>query len=294
MLRRIVTFTIALAAVLYGGAIAYLRLNERNLVFHPAERAVHEPAAQWGLHERTVNYASGDGTRLNAWIVPAQSSDSSGFWMLICHGNYGNIGYGDRPEFYRDARDTGLNLLAFDYRGFGASEGTPAESGLYADAMASYRYLTDTLHVPTDRIVIFGHSLGSGVAIELATHVRSAALVVEGAYTSVPNRGQELYPFLPVRLVASQRFASIEKIASVRVPKLFLHSPTDNVSPFAHGQLLFAAATQPKRFVSVKGGHMESFKLDQATYFGAIHALVQSLGGAAPAVAYPAPAAKSP
>lgn len=275
---RIFLWTLlTLAFLVVGGATTYLAINERQLVFHPAGREVATPPAALALRERAIEYASGDGTTLTAWIVPGAAPDSVGYWMLICHGNYGNIGYGDRPAFYASARDIGLNLFAFDYRGFGASEGAPEEQGLYADAEASYRYLTDSLHVPANRIVIFGHSLGSGVAIELATRVPAAALVVEGAYTSVVDRGQELYPFLPVRFVASQRFASIEKIARVRAPKLFLHSPSDDVIPFAHGQRLFAAATGPRRFVPVVGGHMESFKQDKATYFGALAALVASL-----------------
>lgn len=277
MLRRLITIAVGLLIIGYTGAIAYLKIRETSLVYHPAERAVAEPDTQFKLNKREVAFASGDSTMLTAWIVPGLAPDSAGYWLLVCHGNYGNIGYGDRPDFYHRNAQLGLNVFAFDYRGFGASDGTPSEQGLYADALASYRYLTDTLHVPYDRIVIFGHSLGSGVAIELATHVMAAALVVEGAYTAVPDRGQELYPLLPVKLIATQRFASIDKIKNVRVPKLFLHSPADDIIPFAHGQRLFAAATEPKAFVSVNGGHMEAYRIDAPTYFGAIRRLVRSL-----------------
>ena len=275
--RRLASATLALAVAGYGGAAAWLKVNETSLVFHPAERVVHAPPAGFALGQRSVSYPSADGTRLNAWVVPAARADSTGYWLLVCHGNYGNIGYGDRPRFYAYARDVGLNLLAFDYRGFGESGGAPDERGLYDDAEASYRYLTDSLHVPPGRIVLFGHSLGSGVAIELATRVAAAALVVEGAYTSVPDRGQELYPYLPVRLLAGQRFASIDKVGRIAMPKLFLHSPTDEIIPFTHGERLFAAAAAPKRFVAVKGGHMDAFREDRAVYFGAIRALVDAL-----------------
>lgn len=264
-----------LVLVSYGGATAYLRLNEKAYVFHPAERAVSAPAAALNLQQRSVHYASTDGTALTAWIVPAATADSSGMWMLICHGNYGNIGYGQRPEFYAGMRDLGVNLFAFDYRGFGESAGVPDEAGMYEDAVASYHYLTDSLHVPASQIVIFGHSLGSGVATELATRVSAAALVLEGAFTSVPDRGQEIYRVLPVKLIATQRFASLSKIASVREPKLFLHSPEDDVIPFAHSQRLLAAATGTRRLVSVRGGHMDAFRIDKATYFGAIAELLQ-------------------
>lgn len=276
MLRRLGTIVLGIATVGYGGSAAWLKINETALVYHPAARAVAEPAPGYELHQRAVSYRSGDGTRLSGWIVPARK-DSSGYWLLICHGNFGNIGFGQRPDFYARMRDVGLNLLAFDYRGFGASEGSPQEAGLYEDAVASYHYLTDSLHVPADRIILFGHSLGSGVAIETATRVPAAALIVEGAYTSVPDRGQELYPYFPVKLIASQRFASLEKIGRVQMPKLFLHSPEDAVIPFAHGQALFAAATEPKRFVSVKGGHEDAFSIDDAKYHDAIRELIAAL-----------------
>lgn len=245
------------------------------MVFHPADRLVATPSPFFKLRQRTVTYPSGDGTPLSAWIVPAAAADSSGMWLLICHGNYGNIGYGQRPEFYAFARDVGLNLLAFDYRGFGESGGAPDEAGLYADAMASWRYLTDSLHVPADHIVIFGHSLGSGVATELATQVDAAALVLEGAFTSVVDRGQELYPLLPVKLIGSQRFPSLDRIGQVAEPKLFLHSPEDDVIPFAHSERLLAAASGAKRLVRVRGGHMDAFSDDKETYFGALREIVQ-------------------
>lgn len=275
--KRLAKIVLIAACVAYVAIIVGMRMGETSMVYHPAERRVDVPSPSFALHQREVRYPSADGTPLSAWIVPAASQDSSGMWLLICHGNYGNIGYGQRPEFYAFARDVGLNLFAFDYRGFGASGGTPDEHGLYADAEASWRYLTDSLHVPPSRIIIFGHSLGSGVATELATRVDAAALAVEGAFTSVSDRGQELYPLLPVTLLSTQRFASLDKIGNVREPKLFLHSPEDDVIPFAHGERLAAAAPAPKAFVSVRGGHMDAFSVDKATYFGALRELARQV-----------------
>jgi fermentation-respiration switch protein FrsA (DUF1100 family) len=208
-------------------------------------------------------------------------------WLLICHGNLGNIGYRQRPEYYALIRDLGINLLAFDYRGFGESTGAPEERGLYADATASYEYLTRTLRVPPERLVIFGHSLGSGVAIELASRVPAAGLIVEGAFTSVVERGQELFPLFPVGLIATQRFPSLDRIASINMPKLFLHSPEDTVIPYAHGRRLFDAARDPKRIVDVKGGHEYAFRKDQATYAAAIAQLFREVMPAPAAVTSP-------
>jgi uncharacterized protein len=277
VIKRFLYTLAGLGTLGYGGAVTYLKVNEQELVFHPAERAVASPAASWDLRHRSINYRSTDGTRLNAWIVPGRGPDSTGFWLLVSHGNYGNIGYGERPEFYAAMRDLGLNLFAYDYRGFGESEGSPTELGLYEDAVASYRFLTDTLGVSPSRIIIFGHSLGSGVATELATRVKAAALVVEGGYTSVPDRGQELYPFMPVRLIAGERFESIAKVPRITIPKLYLHSPTDDIIPFHHAEQVVTAAAEPKRLVPVRGGHMLAFREDAATYFGAIRELVKTL-----------------
>lgn len=291
----LVKLAVALPVLLYLGVLAFLRLREPRMLFHPDTRVVSNPAAEFGLRERTVSYASADGTRLSAWIVPAAHSDSSGMWLLICHGNLGNIGYGERPRFYAAMRDLGVNLLAFDYRGFGASEGVPDERGLYDDAVASYRFLRDSLGVPAERIILFGHSLGTGVAVETATRVPAAALVVEAGYTSIADRGQELYPYLPVRYIMRSHFASLEKIARVRVPILFLHSRTDDVIPYAHGERLFAAATGRKRFVTVRGAHDDAFRVDSSTYFGAIAELVRSVTpGAAIAATASSAAAAAP
>jgi len=274
---RVLRGLVAVVVVLYLAALGYLRFNERAFIFQPDERRVAEPAPTFALRQRTISYPSTNGVTLSAWTVPAGGPTPSNVWLLICHGNLGNIGYGQRPEFYAFMRDVGLNLFAFDYRGFGASTGSPDEQGVYADATASYEYLTRTLGVPPEHVVIFGHSLGSGVAIELASRVRAAGLIVEGAYTSVTDRGQELYPLLPVRLVSSQRFPSIDRIASVAMPKLFLHSPEDAVIPYAHGRRLFDRAQPPKRFVDVRGGHENAYSVDKAIYYGAIAAFVEEV-----------------
>jgi len=276
--KTILVWTVMLCTIAYTGIVTYVMLNQKAMIYHPEGRQVATPAAEFSLHEQRVSYPSTDGVNLTAWIVSTNPPhDAHGMWMLICHGNLGNIGFGQRPEFYAFMRDTGLNLLAFDYRGFGESTGSPDEHGLYADAQASYDYLTKTLHISPDHIIIFGHSLGSGVAIELASKVPAAGLVIEGAYTSVVQRAQEIYPLLPITLVVSQRFPSIDRIGSIKTPKLFLHSPEDSIIPYAHGQRLYAAAHGPKRFIDVKGGHENAYRTDKVKYYGAIAQLLREV-----------------
>jgi len=277
-ITRILRGLAGLLVLSYLGAIGYLRVNEKTFVFEPAQRQVRAPAPVFALDEQRVTYPSSDGVTLSAWIVRASAATpASNMWLLICHGNLGNIGFRQRPEYYALIRDLGINLLAFDYRGFGESTGTPDESGLYADATASYQYLIRTLSVPPERLVVFGHSLGSGVAIELASRLPVAGLIVEGAFTSVVDRGQELFPLFPVGLIATQRFPSLDRIASIDVPKLLLHSPEDRVIPYAHGRRLFEAARAPKRLVDVKGGHDDAFRIDRAVYADAIWQLFREV-----------------
>lgn len=261
----------------YAAVLGYLRLNERAFIFLPDERVVAAPPAAFALNHERVTYPSTDGVTLSAWMIPARPADANRPWLLICHGNYGNIGFGQRPEFYAFMRDLGINLFAFDYRGYGDSTGAPDEAGVYEDARASYDYLTRQRGVPASRVVIFGHSLGTGVAVELATQVAAAGLIVDAPYTSIVDRAQELYPLLPIRLVASQTFPSLDRIRRVAMPKLFLHSPEDEIIPIAHGRRLFEAAEGPKRFVEVKGGHENAYRVDREVYYGAIAEFLRSL-----------------
>jgi uncharacterized protein len=268
---------VVLVLLAYLGLLLLLRLNESRLIYFPgAERKLLASPAHLGLPIQRVQFEAEDGIRLVSWVIPA-AAGGKGFWLLICHGNAGNLSQFGRPDHYAGLRQLGLNQLAFDYRGYGESEGAPSEEGLYKDASAAYSYLREQLGVEPDRIVIFGHSLGSAVAVHLAGRVPSAGLIVEGALTSVIKRGAELYPYIPVRWIGRSRYASIDKISRVTVPKLFLHAKGDEVIPIAHGRRLYEAAPPPKTFVELNGGHGDTFDVDSARYFGAIRGFISDL-----------------
>lgn len=265
-------------AAAYVVLLVLLRLGEPRLLYFPGPRALLPPPPELDLPVERVGFRAEDGVRLASWVIPA-AADAP--WLLICHGNGGNISDAGRPYHYAGLRAEGLNLFAFDYRGYGESEGAPSEDGLYRDAEAAYRYLRDSLGVSPDRIVLFGHSLGSAVAVELARRVPAAGLILDGALTSVPDRGQELYPVFPVRWLAASRYDSREKIGRLALPKLFLHAERDEVIPIEHGRRLYQAAAPPKRFVALAGGHADAFEADSAVYFGEIRRFVTELGGRA-------------
>jgi fermentation-respiration switch protein FrsA (DUF1100 family) len=270
---------ILLVVIAYLGLLLLLRLNESRLIYFPGSvRRLTDAPAELQLPVRRAAIRTEDGLTLGSWVIPA-GPDSTGYWVLICHGNAGNLSEFGRPAHYARLRTLGLSLLAFDYRGYGESEGAPSEAGLYRDADAAYQYLRGGLRVPPERIIVFGHSLGSAVAVDLASRVPAAGLILDGALTSVIERGAELYPYIPVRWIGRSRFSSIDKISRVSIPKLFLHARADDVVPLAHGRRLFEAALPPKTFVELNGGHGDAFELDSATYFGSIRKFVKGLGG---------------
>ena len=178
------------------------------------------------------------------------------FWILFLHGNASSIQTPDVQDKLRKLRALGYGVFAFDYRGFGASEGTPSETGLYQDAMTAYRHLTESHGIAPSRLLIFGHSLGSGVGVELATRVKAAGLALDGAFTSVPDAGQARYPWLPVHLLARNRFESIDRIDRVSMPVLFIHSVGDTFVPYEEGRALFEKAREPKYWLEVTDGHI--------------------------------------
>ena len=278
-LRRALLALAALLIVPYAGVLVWFRVNENAILFHPKRGALRAPPATLDLASRDVALRSGDGTPLVARLIPPPAgvpADRAG-WILYLHGAGGNIATRGYNEAWALFKRLGLGVLAVDYRGFGESGGVPSEEGVYRDADAAYQMLNEQLGVPASRIVIYGYSLGSAVAIDLATRVPAAGLIVEGALLSVPARGAELYPYLPVSWLARNRFASVDKIAAVTMPKLFVHARADEVIPIAHGQRLFALARPPKYFQAVAGGHTDAFRVDES-FFSAIAGFVTGLG----------------
>ena len=196
-------------------------------------------------------------------------------WVLFLHGNGATVASRVNISHYRQLRELGTSILAPEYRGFAGLDGVPSEASLHADARASYQSLRDRLHVPVDRLVIYGWSLGSAVAVDLASEVPSAAVILEGAPASLVDIGHRRYPFFPIRLLMRNPFDSISKVDRIRAPMLFIHSPEDVVIPIDEGRRLFAAARGEKTFVEVRGGHVDSADTDPSVFFGAIRAFLE-------------------
>ena len=294
VVRRGALAVAALIVLGYGGAVASVRLNEINLVYQPLQLgggAVQPLPDSLHLVSERLTLVSGDGVKLSGIVIPA--ADTAAQWLLYLHGNAGNVTSSLLPPFYARVHALGLNIAAIDYRGYGDSEARrPSETGVYADARALYDWLRTVKGVPSSRIIIYGHSLGAGPATELALHAEAAGLILEGAFTSVPDRGAEVYPWLPVRWLATQRFANLDKIGSVAMPKLLMHARDDSIIPFEHGLRLFAAASAPKQWVELKGGHMRAFLDDSAHFWGPVGDFALRLRSDLPQGESPLPSAR--
>jgi fermentation-respiration switch protein FrsA (DUF1100 family) len=252
---------LGLAAVLvYAGWGLTLLFMQPRLIYRPLREVVCTPADR-GLRHEDVAFRSRDGVKLAGWYVPA--SDAR-FTVLFCHGNGGNIMHAINAV--KTFHEMGLNCLAFDYRGYGDSEGKPTEAGTYLDALAAFDWLTQVKGTPAERIILCGRSLGGAIAAHLATEVRPAALALEGTFTSYADIGAHFYPYMPVRLFARFRYDTLASVKQVRCPLLVVHSKDDRVVPLQFGARLFDAAPQPKQFTEIIGSHNDGFVVSADRY----------------------------
>ena len=257
---RIALSVLKIAAAVYIGLCILLFFRQSHMVYFPLAAVMQKPS-DVGLTYESVVLMTADGVRLAGWYVPCENARGT---VLMCHGNGGNIG--DRLHPIGLFHELGLNVLIFDYRGYGASAGKPSEEGTYQDAQAAWQYLTEKRNTPPDKIVVFGRSLGGAVAAGQAERVAPAALILEATFTSIPEMGAKLYPWLPIRLLSRYRYNTLARLERIHCPVLIAHSRDDEMIPFAHGQRLFAAAREPKTFFELTGDHNEGEALTSPAY----------------------------
>jgi fermentation-respiration switch protein FrsA (DUF1100 family) len=246
--------TIVLVAVAAGMLLVVVapRLIENQLIYFPPRYPEGFPPPQTYESEvEDVWLLTADGVRINAFY---RSNPASKQVLLWFHGNAENIGYG--LEHLRALAKTGANILAVDYRGYGKSEGKPDEAGVYRDADAAYDYLIKQRHFRAQGIIIYGHSLGGAVAVNLASRRPCGGLIVESSFTSARAMARRMFGIPLIAYVVKSRFDSQHLIRDVHAPILIVHGTRDEVIPFAMGQQLFAAAPEPKTFYPIEGaGH---------------------------------------
>jgi len=221
---------------------------ENSIVFVPSKY----PEGNWqpaGLPVEDAWFTAPDGTRLHGWYCPHPRPRAV---VLFAHGNAGNLSH--RAELIRQLHDIHqLSVMTFDYRGYGRSEGEPSEEGVLEDARAARAWLAQRARVHPLDIVLMGRSLGGGVVVDLAATEGARGLILESTFTSLPEVAGE-HVWLPTKLLMQNRLNSLEKIADYRGPLLISHGDADQLISYEHGQRLFAAANEPKRFITIAGG----------------------------------------
>lgn len=270
--RRVIRTALIALTVVVLALLACTRWIESHSVFYPL-KDVQETPKDVGILYEEVTIPTADGVRLNAWFV--RGSPASKSIMIFCHGNGGNIGH--RVLWLKAFHDLGLNVLLFDYRGYGKSTGRPSEQGVYQDAVAVYDYLMHRPDVDRHHITAYGESLGGAVAIDLATKRSLGGLVVDSSFSSARDMAKLLYPGLPTWFMTC-RFDSVTKVRHLEIPKLFIHNYDDSIIPFVIGRRLYDAAAEPKMFVPMRGGHGEGLIHDAQKFNRTLKVFVKSIG----------------
>ncbi len=280
MVRRLFRSTVHLAvggaaAVALILAVGVTGVLDRFFLYFP-ERELAATPSEAGLAYEDVSFTAEDGINLHGWFVPGRG-DVTWLWF---HGNAGNIS--SRLGNLKQLHDSlGVNVFLFDYRGYGQSQGTPSEKGIYLDAEAALAYLNSREDVRSDRIVYFGRSLGGAVAVDLAGHRPAYGLILESPFPSISFVARQAYPVLPswfVRRILRARYDALSKIAGVAVPLLILHGDRDDVVPLDAGRQLFEAAREPKQFYVIPGaGHNDTYIVGGQPYFALLASFLEQL-----------------
>jgi fermentation-respiration switch protein FrsA (DUF1100 family) len=272
----VLTGVLVAASVVAAAVVAVLGFaffHQESAIYFP-DRHLRFTPADLGMRFEDVRLRTADGVTVAAWWIPAPNGRGA---LIFCHGNAGNVG--DRVGKLRLFHDLGLSVLAFDYRGYGASEGKPSEGGTARDMDAAVAHVRDAVDIPIERTVFYGESLGGAVAIEAALRFPPAALVAESTFTSVRDMARRHYPFIPAGLVRV-RYDSLSRVGALACPKLFLHGPRDTIVPFEMGEALFRAAPEPKRFAALVGDHNSGGILESPEARRALSELLDAaLGG---------------
>jgi len=252
--------------------VGFVYLTQSSLLYLPGMpgRQLGATPKGIGLDYEDVSLDTSDGVRIHGWFVPGRLKRT----LLYFHGNAGNISH--RLHSIRQFHDLGLSVFIIDYRGYGQSEGSPSEDGLYRDGEAAWQYLTEVRGILAEDIVVFGRSLGASVAAWLAAERSPGTLILDSAFTSVPDIGQDVYPWLPVRLLSRFQHATKVDVTKASCPVLVVHSRNDEIIPFHHGEAIFNVANEPKTFLELRGGHNDAHFTSATAYLDGLESFLRS------------------
>ena len=275
MLKRFVIYSVLIILFI----MILPKFIEKGLIFHPDKGNDSITPDAYGIEYDDVTFRTEDGLNLHGWFVPGKKSspDEDLHTLLWFHGNAGNINHrlGNIKMLHERVP---VNVFIIDYRQYGRSEGKISEKGTYIDARAALAHLHSRKEINQEKIIFFGRSLGSAVAVELALKEKCRALILETPFTSILEMGKKLYPFLPVSLLLKTKYDSLSKIRNIKVPILIMHGDKDDLVPFEHGKRLYDMANEPKEFYTIPGaGHNDTHIVGGDEYFDVIRNFVKKL-----------------
>ena len=275
MLKRFVIYSVLIILFI----MILPKFIEKGLIFHPDKGNDSITPDAYGIEYDDVTFRTEDGLNLHGWFVPGKKSspDEDLHTLLWFHGNAGNINHrlGNIKMLHERVQ---VNVFIIDYRQYGRSEGKISEKGTYIDARAALAHLHSQKEINQEKIIFFGRSLGSAVAVELALKEKCRALILETPFTSILEMGKKLYPFLPVSLLLKTKYDSLSKIRNIKVPILIMHGDKDDLVPFEHGKRLYDMANEPKEFYTIPGaGHNDTHIVGGDEYFDVIRNFVKKL-----------------
>jgi fermentation-respiration switch protein FrsA (DUF1100 family) len=271
-LKFLVEQALILVAAMTVVAVFFRAFENRFVYYPPRYPDGFVVPKAYGLAPEEVWITAADGVKLDAWFLAAPSSPKVLLWF---HGNAENIGMG--LEQMKAFARLGANILALDYRGYGKSEGSPDEAGVYRDGQAAYEYLVQTRHFEPRNIFLYGHSLGGAVAVDMASKNPCGGLIVESSLSSGHEMARLIFHVPGIGYIFKNRFDSAEKISSVRAPVLIIHGTRDEVIPFWMGQKLFESAREPKSFFAVEGaGHNDVLAVGGEAYLARLGAFLEA------------------
>lgn len=273
-LGRFVLSVLIAAVVAVAFWTVILMIFEEQFIYFPFpyDEEDYKPAQRL-LKAQDIWFHADDGVKLHAWFVPADRPIAT---LVMSHGNAGNLAH--RYELLKRLQSVGLSTFIYDYRGYGLSNGSPNEEGVYKDGVAAFDAALKVAGVDSLPVILFGTSLGGAVAVDVATQRQADGLILEATFTSARDMAETLYPFLPVKYLLRTGFNSVEKIKAIHIPLLSIHGERDSIVPKRLGFALYLAANHPKAFYEIPGAdHNDTFLVGGQTYLEYIRNFAQSL-----------------
>ncbi len=245
--------TLSSLIIAYIVLIIFIYFYQRNLLYHPSENNYQNDKIQFNYDEIFIKV--NDEIHLKSWIIKKDFKKLK--TLVIFHGNAGHLS--NRIYKLNELYKLDINILLISWRGFSGNKGSPTEKNLYKDAEAAIKWLNKK-NVNNNQIILYGESLGSGVAVEIGKENNFNSIILESPFTSIENSAKIYYPYLPVKLLLKDRYNSINKIKMINTPILIMHGKKDDVVPFSMGKELFEKANSPKQsYFTPDDDHMMEF-----------------------------------